>query len=196
VTLYVSPCGLTTSTIPYGTGAFNLEFDFLRHQLLVRSSNGDQRSVALAPKPVADFYAETMHALAELGVQAKIQARPNEVAPAIPFAEDYQHASYDAEAAQLFWRQLVQAHRVIGQVPVVLRRQGQPGALLLGRHGPGLHPVLRAISAAASGRYPELPRLSDARGLLARAQQLRILGRAAVRKALFTPTRTPSPTFC
>jgi hypothetical protein len=30
VTLYVSPCGLTTSTIPCGSGAFDMEFDFLR----------------------------------------------------------------------------------------------------------------------------------------------------------------------
>jgi hypothetical protein len=114
VTLYVSPRGLTTSAIPHGTGAFELEFDFLDHRLHLRADNGG-RDVALEPKPVARFYAETMEALADLGLRTPIRARPNEVDPAIPFAEDYGHASYDPRAAELFWRQLVQADRVIGQ---------------------------------------------------------------------------------
>jgi hypothetical protein len=114
VTLYVSPRGLTTSTIPYRSGAFDLEFDFIEHNLRIRSSDGGERLVGLAPKPVADFYGETMKALGELGIDVEIDARPNEVDPAIPFAEDHEHASYDPDAAQLFWRQLLQADRVIG----------------------------------------------------------------------------------
>jgi hypothetical protein len=115
VTLYVSPRGLTTSAISYRGGAFDIEFDFVDHQLHIRTSVGDGREVALEPKPVAQFYAETMGALDELGIQTHIQAKPNEVDPAIPFAEDYRHASYDPYAAQLFWRQLLQANRVIGE---------------------------------------------------------------------------------
>jgi hypothetical protein len=64
---------------------------------------------------VARFYAETMDALAGLGISTRIQARPNEVEPAIPFADDRRHASYDPRAAQLFWRQLLQANRVFGR---------------------------------------------------------------------------------
>jgi hypothetical protein len=115
VTLYVSPRGLTTSSIPYGTSAFDIELDFVDHRLLVRSSDGNARTVALRPMPVAQFYAETMKALGELGIEANIQPRPNEVERAIPFAEDYEHASYDPAAAHLFWRQLLQASRVIGE---------------------------------------------------------------------------------
>lgn len=114
VTLYVSPRGLTTSAIPYGSGAFDIEFDFIDHQLRIRTSDGAVRTVALEPKPVARFYAETMRALDEVGIETRIQAHPNEVEPAIPFAEDDRHASYDATAARLFWRQLLQAHRVMG----------------------------------------------------------------------------------
>ena len=62
-----------------------------------------------------DQGAETLAALARLGIEAGISARPNEVDPAIPFTEDHQHASYDPQAAHLFWRQLVQAHRVINE---------------------------------------------------------------------------------
>ncbi|KPC84117.1 MULTISPECIES: DUF5996 family protein [Streptomyces] len=115
VTLHVTPRGLATGPVPYRSGMFDAEFDFVDHQLRIRSSEGGDRSVALAPKSVAAFYAETMEALDALGIGAVFQRRPNEVDPSIPFAEDEQHAAYDAEAAHLFWRQLLQADRVMGQ---------------------------------------------------------------------------------
>ncbi|MGH3919939.1 MAG: DUF5996 family protein, partial [Pseudonocardiaceae bacterium] len=52
VPLYVSARGLTTSAIPHGARIFDIEFDFCDHQLRVRSSSGEQRSVALEPKSV------------------------------------------------------------------------------------------------------------------------------------------------
>lgn len=115
VTSYVTPRGLTTSTIPYGTKAFDIEFDFIEHQLVIRSSTGTTRTVALEPKPVAEFYAQTMRTLDELGFTTRIQGHPNEVDPALPFAQDHEHASYDRDAANLFWRQLLHADRVLGQ---------------------------------------------------------------------------------
>ena len=69
----------------------------------------------LEPKPVAAFHAQTLEALDDLGIHTTIQATPNEVHPAIPFVEDHEHSSYDADAAQLFWRQLMQADRVLGE---------------------------------------------------------------------------------
>ena len=115
VTLYVSPRGLTTSAVPYRDGAFDVEFDFVDHVLVLRSSDGGTRHVALEAKPVARFHAETLRALEELGIDAPIQAHPNEVEPAIPFAEDDRHTSYDPAAAHLFWQQLLQAQRVMGE---------------------------------------------------------------------------------
>jgi hypothetical protein len=92
-----------------------MEFDFVTSVLAIRHSDGRQRTVALEAKPVAEFYGETLSALDGLGVDSRIVASPNEVDPAIPFAEDYQHADYDPDAARAFWRQLVQAHRVLTQ---------------------------------------------------------------------------------
>ncbi|MFI5891102.1 DUF5996 family protein [Actinoplanes sp. NPDC051513] len=115
VVLYPTARGLGTSAIPYGNGVFDLEFDFLHHRLRVRTSDGRQREVALEAKPVAAFYAETMTALAGLGIETRIHAVPNEVEEAIPFAEDQQHHAYDGEAARRFWGQLLQASRVLDQ---------------------------------------------------------------------------------
>jgi hypothetical protein len=44
VTLYVSPRGLTTGTIPYRGGSFDLELDFVAHHLRLRSSAGENGS--------------------------------------------------------------------------------------------------------------------------------------------------------
>lgn len=115
-TFYVTPRGLTTGAIPDGIRTFSAEFDFHDHELRIASSSGSQARVALEPKTVAAFYAEVIEALDELGISVRIaNPSPNEVDPAIPFAEDEQHASYDAEAAHLFWRQLVQVDRVMQQ---------------------------------------------------------------------------------
>ncbi|AOW95078.1 hypothetical protein BFN03_15570 [Rhodococcus sp. WMMA185] len=113
VPLYVSPRGLATSTIPYGTDCFDIEFDFHDHQLVIRASSGSIGKVALEPKSVAQFYVEVTDTLSELGLITDIRAEPTEVETAIPFAQDTEHSAYDGESAHLFWRQLVQADRVI-----------------------------------------------------------------------------------
>ncbi|MGE2736969.1 DUF5996 family protein [Mycolicibacterium vaccae] len=114
VPLYVSPRGLTTSAIPVDTRHFDMEFDFLDHALVVRVSDGGSDRIDLRDRSVAQFHDETMGMLENLGIPTRITMRPNEVDPAIPFAED-QHMGYDPAAAHAFWQQLVQADRVIRQ---------------------------------------------------------------------------------
>ncbi|HEY2387436.1 MAG TPA: DUF5996 family protein [Candidatus Binatia bacterium] len=113
VPLYLTARGLTTSPIPHGTRTFELAFDFVDHRLIVTTSDGASRTLALAPRAVADFYREVMASLAELDVPVRIHARPNEVDPAIPFAQDRQHHAYDPEYANRFWRILAQTDRVM-----------------------------------------------------------------------------------
>lgn len=114
-TFYVTPRGLTTGSIPDGARTFDADLDFHDHELRVDADSGRRATVALEPKSVARFHNEVMAALRELGIGLAITPTPNEVDPAIPFAEDERHASYDADAVHLFWRQLVQADRVLQQ---------------------------------------------------------------------------------
>jgi hypothetical protein len=107
VPLYVSARGLTTSAIPYKKGVFEAEFDFIEHKLEIRTSNNETRALRLAPRSVADFYAEYLEALRSLDVDAKIWPMPVEVPNPIRFDQDRQHASYDPEYAHRFWRILV-----------------------------------------------------------------------------------------
>jgi hypothetical protein len=112
-TLYVTSRGLGTSPIPYGERTLEIDFDFLDHQLVVRTSDGETRTLPLVPRAVADFYREYLALLRSLGFEVRIHPKPNEVPDAIPFAEDRVHASYDGEAAQRCWRVLVNADRVL-----------------------------------------------------------------------------------
>lgn len=111
--LYVDARGLTTSLIPHPGSAFDVTFDLLDHRLLIRRVDGRERAVVLEPRSVADFHAEVMARLMELGIEPAIIARPVEVEDATPFAADHHHASYDAEAVTRFWWSLVDAHRVL-----------------------------------------------------------------------------------
>ena len=112
VTLYVTGRGLTTSPIPYGARTFQIDFDFVNHELSVQSSDGGTGGFALEPRSVAAFYARLMEEMGKLDLHVKIHRRPNEVADPIPFDRDERHRSYDREYANRFWRVLVQADRV------------------------------------------------------------------------------------
>ena len=112
-TLYVTPRGLTTSTIPYGTRTFEMSFDFLAHHLQIETSDGITRTIALVPRSVADFYQDVMSTLSAIGIDVQIWTMPQEVQDPIPFEQDYKHAAYDPEYAQRFWRILVQADRIM-----------------------------------------------------------------------------------
>src|SRR4029077_6354908 len=89
-----------------------LEFDFLDHQLVGRTSQGKKESLPLQPQTVAEFYRRTMELLSDIGVAVRIHEMPNEVTNPIRFSQDRGHPSYDAGAARSFWRALVQVDRV------------------------------------------------------------------------------------
>src|SRR5690349_12458519 len=87
VALYITPRGLTTSAMPFGTRTLAVDFDFLDHQLYLRTSEGATRSIPLVAQSVADFYAAYRAALGALEVDANTMLRPVEVVTAIPFTK-------------------------------------------------------------------------------------------------------------
>jgi hypothetical protein len=113
VALYPTSRGLTTSPMPYDRRMVQVDFDFIDHQLVARTSDGGSASLALVPRSVADFYAEYVKLLDGLGVPVKIWPVPVELPEVIPFAEDREHGSYDADAVNRFWRVLLQSDRVM-----------------------------------------------------------------------------------
>ncbi len=162
VPLYVNSRGLTTSAIPYGKGAFEIQFDFLRHILEIQTCDARAREIALKPRSVAEFYREFMKALASLDIRVKIWPMPVEIPNPIRFDQDTVHASYDPEYANRFWRALVSTEAVLHEFRARFVGKVESRAFLLGKFRLGGHAILR----------PSCPRTSwsgfhDARGVFA-----------------------------
>lgn len=113
VALYLTSRGLTTSPIPYRARYFEIRFDFIEHQLVIETSEGDRRSIALVPQSVAEFHRRVMRALGDLGIDVRIWPMPVEVPMPVRFDQDREHASYDAAHAHRLWRVLAQADAVM-----------------------------------------------------------------------------------
>ena len=110
--LYLTARGIGTSPIPFETIAFEVELDFIGHVLVVRTSRGESRSLALSARSVADFFEEYLALLDSLGIRPRIWPVPVELPDTLPFDEDRTHASYDPDAAHTCWRVLAQCDRV------------------------------------------------------------------------------------
>jgi hypothetical protein len=106
VPLYVDVRGLTTRRMHSEDGhAFELAFDFVDHRLVLRTNDGAVDSFALVDGlSVAEFDGSLHGLLAAHGVDVEIREVPFGVPMTTPFPEDREHASYDADAAQRFWR--------------------------------------------------------------------------------------------
>jgi Family of unknown function (DUF5996) len=116
VALYVTARGLTTSPIPDGARTFQIDFDFISHMVLITTSDGARYAFALGRHhSVASFYTGIMAALAELDIHVSIDEMPNELPDPVRFSLDTQHASYDSDTVERFFRILSNSDRVFKQ---------------------------------------------------------------------------------
>jgi len=113
VPLYLTARGLTTSPMPYRDGSVEISFDFIDHTLTIDTSDARRETVALAPQSVSAFYRRVSDALRRLRIDVRIWPMPVEVAAPVRFDQDEQHASYDAEAANRWWRATASADAVL-----------------------------------------------------------------------------------
>jgi hypothetical protein len=111
-TLYITPTGLTTSTIYYKDRLLKIDFDFDSHLLLITTSDDQRKEIPLKSFPVAEFYKEVMNALDEFKINVSIGTTPVEVEERIPFEKDYKHCTYDPIYAHRFWQIVSQSARV------------------------------------------------------------------------------------
>jgi hypothetical protein len=106
----VTSRGLATPQMRSGPLTLAITFDFIDHQLVIQTSDGRVERLPLAPRTVAQFYADVMEALQRLGLRVRIWTMPVEIpdpADRIPFERDEVHRSYDRDAANAFWRVLL-----------------------------------------------------------------------------------------
>jgi len=106
VPLYVTPRGLTSSPIPVGSRAVDVEFDLVDHVVVMRSSDGMVERRRLGGS-VAEFYADFVRMLERLRVDVELSVVPSEVPDPIPFPDDHVHHVYEAPHAARFQQVLV-----------------------------------------------------------------------------------------
>ena len=157
VTLYVNARGLTTGPIPLVGRDLQIDFDFIDHVLWLRTSDGHFRQVMLRPVPVAEFYGEVMHALAELNVAVRIDEMPNEIPGAIPFPDDRIHASSDADAANRHFRVLLAVHRVFALFRTAFLGKASPVHFFWGSFDLAVTRFSGRTAPAHPGGVPNLP---------------------------------------
>ena len=157
VTLYVTARGLTTSPIAHGSRTFQIDFDFLDHQLKVQSSDGGSGGFALEPQSVAAFYARLMKELEKLELPVKIHGTPNEVADPTPFERDETHSAYNRDYANRFWRILVQTERVFQQFRARFIGKCSPVHLFWGAPDLAVTRFSGRVAPEHPGGIPNLP---------------------------------------
>jgi hypothetical protein len=132
ISLDVTPRGLTTKTLPHGDRSFTIAFDFIEHQLVIQTADGDRQSLPLEPRSVAEFHRTVMATLTEMRLPVRIWPVPVEIPDPIPFEQDTVHHSYDPEAATRFWRVLLQVHRVFTESRVDFVGKSSPSHFFWG----------------------------------------------------------------
>jgi hypothetical protein len=110
--LYLTPKGFSTNAIPYEGRIFQIDFDFIEHQLVITCSNAGTEVIDLKPMTVADFYNLLFEKIGALGIEVKIHQRPNEMEPAIPFVENTINESYDKDAVFRLWQAMLKTNEV------------------------------------------------------------------------------------
>src|SRR5579863_306213 len=159
VALYVTTYGLTTSPIPDGGHAFQIDFDFIHHHLRISTSGGATRRLALAGHSVASFYTAVMTALAELDIHIVIDDMPNELPNPVRFSDDELHAAYDPGAVQRFLQILTSADRVLKQFRTGFLGKASPVHFFWG----SFDLAVTRFSGRRAPRHPGgVPHLADA----------------------------------
>ncbi len=156
-TLYVTPRGLTTLSMPHGQRSFQIDFDFIDHRLLIQSNDGAQQSINLAPMTVAGFYKQVTVALNGMNLPVQIHGQPNEVDPSIPFASDVEHKSYDAEAMGRLHQALVQTDRVMQQFRAGFRGKVSPVHFFWGSFDLAVTRFSGRTAPEHPGGFPNMP---------------------------------------
>jgi len=100
---HLTPRGWTTGPMRHGTRTFQIDFDFLDHQLEISASDSARRKLPLEPRAVAEFYALLMETLASMELGTAVWPVPVEIPDPIPFEKDRTHSTYDPEYARRHW---------------------------------------------------------------------------------------------
>jgi hypothetical protein len=157
VALHVVPIGLTTQTIPYEDKSFQIDFDFLEHQLRIKTSEGEVKEFDLSTLSVAEFYRRVFDDLRKLNIHTLIYPVPCEIENPIPFEEDTIHSSYDKQQVNAFHRALLNIVEVFLKFRSGFRGKSSPIHFFWGGFDLALSFFSGRVAPTHPGGIPGLP---------------------------------------
>lgn len=115
VPFHLTGAGITTR--PMGAEpVFAVDFDFIDHRLIVATDDGRRESFDLHGQSVAAFHSDVLDALTAAGVDPTpiVDAKPFDLPDAQRrFADDTEHATYDAAAVAAYWQTLSRVNLIL-----------------------------------------------------------------------------------
>ena len=156
-TFYLNARGLTTSLVPYRGVGVEAVFDFPGRTLSIERTDGARHSIALEPMSVAEFYQRFVDGLRALSIDTRIHGAPNELPDPVPFAENKEPAAYDGEAAERFWRAMVQVDRVMNRFRTGFLGKVSPVHLFWGSFDLAVTRFSGRTGPRHPGGFPALP---------------------------------------
>lgn len=155
-TFYVTPRGLTSSSIPDGPG-IELRFDFFDHRLVGTAGDGRKASMPLGPTTVATFHADFVAMITDLGGTPTFDGRPNEVPEPVPFTKDQRQRPYDRDAVGRFHQALLRIARVFDRFRGSFLGKSSPTHLFWGSFDLALTRFSGRRAPLHAGGIPALP---------------------------------------
>ena len=132
ITFQITSSGLTTGLIPYNNEVFEINFDFINHNLFIHTSSGQLKTISLRPRSVADFYKEFIETLHALEINIMVNTLPSEVPDPVPFESDFKNSSYDKEYVYRWWYTMVRLWPIFENFRSLFRGKSSPAHFFWG----------------------------------------------------------------
>jgi len=110
ITQYVNQQGLSTGAIPYNKGfsSFSMDFNIIKHQLEIATSEGDFETVKLKNGlSVSEFYKEVFAILKQLKIDVKIVDKPFDLGMDKKFSDISDVHHYNISYTEKLWKTLL-----------------------------------------------------------------------------------------
>lgn len=156
-TLYVTPRGLTTGPVHDGGRLLSMSIDVCDMVLVAEAEGGARTTTPLGSGTVAGFLAAARAAVEAVGGSMDIHGRPNEIADAIPFAEDEEIRPWNADAVQRFHQALVRIDGVFNHFRTGFLGKVSPSHLFWGSFDMAVTRFSGRRAPLHPGGIPNLP---------------------------------------
>ena len=115
VTLHPVPEGLAIEPIAEGDQSFSLVMDLTRHAIVLHVGDGELDHLPFDLGSIAAIHHNLIAMLESHGLRSSFNGKPNEIADAIPFAEDVAPREYRPDSAERLHRALASIEPVFEQ---------------------------------------------------------------------------------